>query len=97
MVAEYNRGDEREKKRAITRKTVEEQAAAIALIRCDQRQQRRRRRRPQVPRKGRRQGMRDGEHGCRNAGPVGLQRLDYHRSLELGGWRFYSILFYYDR
>ena len=28
------RGDERERKRAITRKTVEEQAAAIALIHC---------------------------------------------------------------
>ena len=38
---EYNRGDERDKKRAITRKIVEEQAAAIALIHCDQRQQRR--------------------------------------------------------
>ena len=34
------RGDERERKRAIARKTVEEQAAAIALIHCDQRQQR---------------------------------------------------------
>ena len=42
------RGDERERERAITRKTVEEQAAAIALIHCAQRQQRRRPRRPQA-------------------------------------------------